>query len=197
MQKPLQRPIAVNDDMIRISFISTDLIKILLVDESVRSGRPVDELFGLKPKRDFFLGRFDGVGSVDDVTAEIETKVTADGTRKRSLGIGFTHHHSASLGSVLAFPNHRHNGARGHEVAKSVVEGLVLEIDVVLLEMLFGSLHELHSDEFESSLLESFDDVTDESALNSIGLHHDESAFRISGHVIFVKVFFRRSKKLT
>ena len=52
-----------------------------------------------------------------------------------------------------------------------------LEIDVVLLEMLFGSLHELHSDEFESSLLESFDDVTDESALNSIGLHHDESAF--------------------
>jgi len=179
------------------SVLGKDLIKILLVDESRRSGRPVDELFGLEPKGDFFLGRFDGIGSVDDVTTEIKAKVTADGTRKRSLRIGFTHHHSASLGCVFAFPNHRHNGTRGHEVAKSVVEGLVLEIDVVLLEMLFGSLHELHGDEFESSLLESFDDVTDESTLNSIGLHHDESAFRVSGHVIFVKVFFRRTRKLT
>ena len=51
-----------------------------------------------------------------------------------------------------------------------------LEINVVLLEMLFGSLHELHGNEFESTLFKSLDDVTDESALNSVRLHHDESA---------------------
>ena len=60
-------------------------VKILLVDESVRSGRPVDELFGFEPKGDFLLGRFDGIGSVDDVTAQIKAKVTADGTGKGSL----------------------------------------------------------------------------------------------------------------
>jgi len=169
-----------------------DLVKILLVDESVRSGRPVDELFGFEPKGDFFLGGFDGIGSMDDVTAQIKAKVTADGTGEGSLRVGFTHHHSAGFGGVLAFPNHRHHRTRGHEVAKSVVKGLVLEIDVVLLEMLFGSLHKLHGDEFESSLLESLDDVADESALNSIGLHHDESAFRVSGHDVLV--FFRRAR---
>ena len=52
-----------------------------------------------------------------------------------------------------------------------------LEIDVVLLYVLFGRLHKLHGNEFESSLLKPFDDVPDEPALNSVRLHHDEGSF--------------------
>jgi len=157
----------------------------LLVDESVVGGGPVDQLFGFEPKSDFLLRGFLRVRAVDDITTQIQAKVTTDRTRQGSLRIGFSHHHSASFGGILAFPNHRHHGTRGHEVTKTLVEGLVLEINVVLLEMLFGSLHELHGDEFEAALLESLDDIADESTLNSIRLHHDESAFGVSGHFSF------------
>ena len=49
----------------------------------------------------------------------------------------------------------------------------------MLFHVFFGRLHKLHGNEFESTLLESFDDVTDESALDSVRLHHDESAVRV------------------
>jgi len=156
-----------------------------LVDESVVGGGPVDELFRFEPESDLLLGGFLRVRAVDDVTTQIQAKVTTDRTRQGGLRIGFSHHHSASFGGILAFPNHRHHGTRGHEVTKTLVKGLVLEINVVLLEMLFGSLHELHGDELEAALLESLDDIADESALNSIRLHHDESAFGVSGHFSF------------
>jgi len=167
-----------------------------LIDKSGVGGGPVDELFGFEPKSDLLLRGFLGVGAVDDVATEVEAEVTTDGTGQGSLRIGFSHHHSSSLSGVLALPNHRHDGARGHEVAKAIVERLVLEIDVMLLEMLFGSLHELHGDEFESSLLESLNDVTDETALNTVRLHHDESALRVSGHCFFVMVFSWRNGEM-
>jgi len=49
----------------------------------------------------------------------------------------------------------------------------------MLLDVLFGSLHEFHGDELEASLFESLDNIADESALNAVGLHHDESAVGI------------------
>jgi len=154
-----------------------------LVDKSAAGRRPVDEFLRFEPKGDLFLGGFFGVGTVDDVAAEIETEITADGSRERGLGVSFSHHHSAGLGGILALPNHWHHGTRRHELAKAIVKRFTLEIDVVLLQVLFRTLHELHGDEFESSLLESFDDITNESALNAIGLHHDKSALVVSCHL--------------
>jgi len=166
-----------------------------LIDKSGVGGGPVDELFGFEPKSDLLLRGFLGVGAVDDVATEIEAKVTADGTGQGSLRIGFSHHHSASLGGILALPHHWHHGTRRHEFAKPIVERLVLEIDVMLLEMLFGALHKLHSNEFESTLLESLDDITHKTPLNTVRLHHDESALRVSGHCFFVLVFSWRNEE--
>lgn len=44
----------------------------------------------------------------------------------------------------------------------------------------FSYLLELHGDEPESLLLEPLDDVADESALDGIGLDHDEGALVVS-----------------
>ena len=52
-----------------------------------------------------------------------------------------------------------------------------LEIDVMLFDVFFGGLHKLHGNEFEATLLEPLDDVPNESALDTIGLHHDEGSF--------------------
>lgn len=47
-------------------------------------------------------------------------------------------------------------------------ERLALEVSVVLLEVVLGSVDELHGDELVSSLLESADDLADESSLDLV-----------------------------
>jgi len=153
-----------------------------LVDESVAGGRPADELLGPEPEGDFLLGGLDRVRTVDDVAPEVEAEVAADRTRQRRLRIGFAHHHSACLGRVLSLPDHRDDWAGRHEVAETVVKWFILEIDVVLFQVFFGTLHELHGDELESPLFESLNDVADQTALDAVGFHHDEGTLRVSGH---------------
>ena len=50
-------------------------------------------------------------------------------------------------------------------------------------------MHHLHGYKFEAFLFEAFDDFTDKSSLDSIGLEHDKGSFTISGH--FGWVFFK------
>ena len=52
----------------------------------------------------------------------------------------------------------------------------------MVLEKFLGSLHELHGDELESFVLEPFDDLSAETALDSVGLDHDEGSLVVSGH---------------
>jgi len=146
------------------------------VDEAVRSGFPVDQLFGLEPKGDLLLGRLLRVRAVNDVTAQVDAVITTDRAREGLLRVRLAHHHTSSLGGVLALPNHGNDGPRRDEIDEFVVKGLVFQVDVMLLDMLPGSLHELHGDELETSLFESLDDVADESALDAVRLDHDESA---------------------
>jgi len=146
------------------------------VDEAVRSGFPVDQLFGLEPKGDLLLGRLLRVRAVNDVTAQVDAVITTDRAREGLLRVRLAHHHTSSLGGVLALPNHGNDRPRRDEIDEFVVKGLVFQVDVMLLDMLPGSLHELHGDELEASLFESLDDVADESALDAIRLDHDESA---------------------
>jgi len=142
----------------------------------VGRGGPVDQLLGLEPEGDLLLRRLCRVRPVDDVSSQIDAKVPANGSRERLLRVGFAHHHATGFGGVFALPHHRDDGSGGDEIDEFVVKRLVLQVDVVLLNVLSGSLHKFHSDELEPSLLESLDDVTDESSLYSVGFHHDESA---------------------
>ena len=47
--------------------------------------------------------------------------------------------------------------------------------------ILIRYLHELHGDELESLLFEPLDDVTDEAAVDAVGLDHDEGPLAV-GH---------------
>jgi len=113
---------------------------------------------------------------VNDVASKIDAEVAADRTGKRLLRISLSHHLTTGQGSVLALPHHRNNRSGGDEVDQLGIKWLVLQVDVMLADVLFGSLHELHGDELEPSLFESLDDVANESTLDAVGLHHDESA---------------------
>jgi len=133
---------------------------------------------------------------VNDVAPEIDAKVASDGSWQRLLRIRLSHHHATRLSRVLPLPYHGDDGTGRDKVDEFVVERFILQVDVVLLYVLFRSLHELHSDELEAALFESLDDVADESALDSVGLHHDESAVRVRHGRLRMRVIKSKHKMI-
>jgi hypothetical protein len=60
----------------------------LLVDPAGLSGLVADNIAVLEPESDLLLGALDGIGAVADVSADIDGKVTADGTRGGGQRVG-------------------------------------------------------------------------------------------------------------
>ena len=70
------------------------------------------------------VGRFDGIGSVADVSADSDRVVSSDGAWKGCLWVGLTEHHAAHFDSVHTLPDHRADWTRVHVFYKSGEESL-------------------------------------------------------------------------
>jgi len=147
----------------------------------VSAGHVFGELLWLEPQGNFLLSGFDGIGSVADVTPDLNAVVTADGTGLGVLGVGLAKHDAASLDDASSLPHHGHDGSGSHVLDESREERLGGQVGVVLLQKLFISLHEFHGNELESLLLKSLDDFTNESTLDTVRLDHDEGP--LIGHL--------------
>ena len=130
-----------------------------------------------EPEVDLTLSRLDRVGTVDHVVTHVATEVTADGAGGRLHGLGGAHHLAGDGHDVVALPDHGDDGGGAHEAGEAGVELLPLVLGVVLLQQLHGGHHHLQTDELEALLLEAGDDLTDMSALDTIGLDSKEGSF--------------------
>ena len=104
------------------------------------AGHVFGELLWLEPQGNFLLSGFDGIGSVADVTPDLNAVVTADGTGLGVLGVGLAKHYAASLDDASSLPHHGHDGSRSHVLDESREERLGGQVGVVLLQKLFISL---------------------------------------------------------
>jgi len=134
-----------------------------------------------EPEFDLFLSVLDRVRTVADVAARGKGKITTDGTGLRIKRVRCAEHRTARFDGIEALPNHSDDGARSHVLDQTREERLVLQVLVVLLEVLGGGVNELEGDELESTLFETADDVSDETAVDAVGLDHDVRAFVIVG----------------
>jgi hypothetical protein len=126
---------------------------------------------------------------VADVSADGEGKVTSDGTGGGSQGVGGTQDGSTGLDGVQTLPDHTDDGTRVHVLDQTGEEGLLLQVGVVVFqvfltrgthlqtdELMTGSRSTGKSDQVSNvtylvaSLLESGDDFTDESSLDTVRL---------------------------
>lgn len=89
----------------------------LLVDPTVHLSLVGDQFLLLEPEGDFLFGRFDRVGTVDDVSAHVKRKVTSDGTWSGLQWVGGTKQSSTLLDNVLTFPDGGEDRA-GHHVGE-------------------------------------------------------------------------------
>ena len=160
-----------------------------LVDPLCGVVLPVGETLTVgEPEVDLLVGGLDSVGTVDDVSTDIDAEVTTDGAWGGLGGLGSTEHLAAGENGTITFPDHGADGAGGGVVDESSEEALAGEVSVVLLEVSLAWGAELHADELEALLLEASNDCANESSLDTVGLDHDESSLSLGGfdHLVFV-----------
>ena len=144
----------------------------------------MDKNYILKSKLLLLVGGLNGIRSVADVSTNINAEVSSDGSWGGAQWVGLSEHGSSLLDDILSLPNHGDNGSASHVLDKTWEEGLGAEVSVVLLEQLFAGLDELQGDQLVPSLLESLDDLSNESSLDTVWLDHDEGSLLVSGHLL-------------
>jgi len=157
-----------------ISDVCSICRNLLLVDPVVLSTLPALDFTLLEPESNFLLGVLNGVGTVANVTSDIDGEISTDGTRLRGKRVGGTEEGTSSLDSITTFPNHSADGSASHILDKSREEGLGGEILVVLLKVLLAGSHQLDGGELVAALLESRDNRSNESTLDAIRLDSNE-----------------------
>jgi hypothetical protein len=117
--------------------------------------------FGLEPKRNFVLGRFDTVGSVAKVSADINAEITADGSGGGVKRLGLTQHLAASDNGVKAFPDHADDGAHLHVFDELGEERLLGQVGIMLFQEFLGGGVEFQGNKFESLVFKSLNNLSD------------------------------------
>ena len=129
---------------------------------------PVQDLALFEPELDFLFGVFDRITSVADVASDLDAKVSSDGSGVGFQWVGGSQHLASGGDGLLALPDHADDGSAQHVISHLGEERLLDKIGVVLFEKFLGGLLGLHGGQFVSLGLESADDVTDDSSLDSI-----------------------------
>ncbi len=154
----------------------------LFVEPRVLASGPSNQFLFFEPESDFFVGIFNSVTSVNDVSArcfknkkvlpaDFDGKISSNGSRSRSRRVGSSNQGSSSLNDIFSFPHHSNNGSRSKVLIKirikiikyfteSLVERLFFQIKVVLFSVSNSDLFKFHSNQFESLLFESSDDFS-------------------------------------
>ena len=155
-----------------------------LINPGVGVGSPCELLLSGEPEINFVVGGLNGVGSVADVSTDINAVVSSDGSWFGIEWLGGTEHFSSGKDGIITFPNHAADWSGGSVLNESVEEFLGGKISVVLLEFFLSWLGEFHGNELEPFGFKSRDDGTDESSLDTIWFDHDVCS--LSWHFILL-----------
>jgi len=130
-----------------------------------------------EPQFDFFLSILNGVGSVADVTTSDNSVISSDGSRVWCQRIGGSEQESSGGNNSSSFPDHADDGTWQHVVNEGREEGSCTKVGIVLFKVFFGWGGQFKSSKVVSFLLESGDDGSNESSLDTVGLDHDVGSF--------------------
>jgi hypothetical protein len=145
----------------------------LLVNPVELSRLPLVNLLLLEPKSNLLLCVLNAIATVADIAADINGKVTTDGTWQAVLRVGSTEDGAAGLDGITTFPDHGADGAGGHVCGILLKSGLgwrgkvcckdegrtgnetgeewlLAQVLIMFLEVLLGGSDKLNADEFEA-----------------------------------------------
>lgn len=149
----------------------------LLDDPWCHRGFPFAELLGIEPEANLSLSVLRRVAPMHDVPADLDGKVSTDGAWFRFQWIRDTDDFPGRLDDAISFQRDAHHRSRRDVVHECTVERLGRQILVVFHGEFFGTLEHLESFHGESFLLESSQDLADQTTLHAVRLDHHVAAF--------------------
>jgi len=145
---------------------------------------PVLDLFLFEPEGDFSVGWFDWVWSVADVSSSDDAEISSDGSRVWLKRVGGSQKKSSSGNDSSSFPDHGDDWAWKHVLDEVGEEGSGGKILVVLFKEGLSGWDEFECSQVVSFLLESGNDGSDQSSLDTVGFDHDVGSFCWRWHLL-------------
>ena len=110
------------------------------------------------------------------VLGQLDGQVAPDRARRRLAGVRGTHQRADHRVRIGALHHHQHGRAPGDEGDEIVVEQLPLVLAVVLAGDLLGDRLHAHRGDAEALALQPGDDLSDQAALDGVGLADHQGA---------------------
>ena len=114
---------------------------------------------------------------MNDIAADVDSQIAADGAGLCFKGLGGTDQLAGARNDAVTFPDHGHHRAGGDELNKTSKKRTLLMDAVVLLCQLTAGGQLLEAHQLETLALETPQNLTYKSTLNTIGLNGDKGAF--------------------
>lgn len=153
----------------------------LLEDPWVDVALPGGEAFAGEEDGDLAPSAGRAVRAVDEIAANLEAEVGADGAGGGFGGAGGAHDLAGGGDGVGAFEHAGDDGAGGDVFHEAVEEGLAFVLAVVLAGHVAIHFEEAEADHAEAAALEAGEDFAGEAPLHGVWLDEDESAFECHG----------------
>lgn len=112
----------------------------VLVNPGHGDGVVLGQLLILEPEANLLLGRVHGVGAMANIAANLDAKVSPDGSGQGGGRVGLAQHHAAGLDHVQALPHHGDHGSGAHVLDETGEKWLAGEVGVVLLQKILIGL---------------------------------------------------------
>merc|ERR1719244_1993050 len=142
---------------------------------------PVTKILGVRePESDLVVGGVYSVTAMDDVTTDLDTKISSDGARLAVSGISFPQHNSAGLDSVLTLPDHGDNRATSHVLHQTREETSSRQISIMLPKVSLARLHHPDGHQLEPLGLEPLDNLPHQTSLYPVRFDHDKGSLLAS-----------------
>ncbi len=141
---------------------------------SLPGDRIVDELGRTEPESDFAVGRLGAVAAVDQVVLLANREISTNGARRGGHSVRRSEHRADDGDRLVPFEHSDHDGAAGDEPDQPFEEWLALVLGVMALTQRAVDLKELQRDDAQSLRFEALEDLTDETALDAVGLEDDK-----------------------
>ena len=106
----------------------------------------------------------------------LNAEIPSDGSRLRIGWVSITQHRPDDVHNIEAFPDRGHDRAAGHVLAQDGVEMPGRELLVMLLHELLSRKDKLRGYQFEAPLFEPLQNLSDDAALDTVGLDHDKGS---------------------
>mmetsp|Transcript_36709 Transcript_36709/g.104435 ORF Transcript_36709/g.104435 Transcript_36709/m.104435 type:complete len:214 (-) Transcript_36709:38-679(-) len=129
------------------------------------------------------LGRFGRIGSMANVSSQVNGVITSNRSRLRCQGLCLSQHLSALLNDILSFPAHADNGTRREEFSQTAEKGLFGQVRVVSLRHFLGRPNHLEPYQLVPTLFKTGNNVSDQAPLDTIGFDSQEGTFLVGSRL--------------